>query len=52
MISTAVQTFEMLEQSSERISSFDKRAGVRVSGDDRLHWRVKKMDYPVCLSVT
>lgn len=25
--------------------------GVRVWGDDRLHWRVKKMDYPVCHTI-
>jgi hypothetical protein len=51
MISTPVETSEMYEKSSGGISSFDKRPGVRVSGDDRLHWRMKKMDYPVCLSI-
>ena len=51
MISTPVATSEMLEQPRGGISSFDKRPGVRVSGDDRLHWRVKKMDYPVRPSV-
>lgn len=51
MISTPIATSAALEQSSERFSSFDKRVGVRVWGDDRLHWRVKKMDYPVCHTI-
>lgn len=51
MISTPIATSAALEQSSKRFSSFDKRVGVRVWGDDRLHWRVKKMDYPVCHTI-